>query len=418
LGGTALEFERRLERCSRPPPARPPAEFSHFKLKAPPEVIMDARGDRPFEILVKNGKGEQRLLDVRKFFDARSKYLIFGSGNMEIAAIKARHLFDIQRKFNDKALFNELLDIVEKLMKVKNGTAASLEFLQSIAMESGVEWKKEAIVKTMPAFTSHSIMDSFGLFGEIGEKTIAAAARQIVELGYRLKDRDVIEKIGGVIVALNRKFGFYSTYDYRANLIGIAKNEKIQDENRAFIANAVSDHILNLAIGGEKDAEEKIELFNRSVSAALLHSEAPETIILEACKIPADYSFVSKYLKDRAGKEPEAAVRELFAKLAYEFDIDDSKAEGYAESVLALESGLLNKASEAVAFAMAAGGEERAEEMAESVIGRIKRLPAPALSGFLRDFSAFARTHFNADEIKKECNDTKWNEVKVTEKIE
>lgn len=414
------EFERKLEKCSRPPPAPQRSKIASevASFKSPPEVITGPGKDKPFEISVKNGRGEQRLLDVRKFFDERAKRFIFSPGDMEFASAAANYLFEIQKQFGSEILFNELLDVVEKLTLMKNGHAASIEFLQTVAMESGVDWKREAIIRVMPAFASQPITESFALFGEIGEKTITAAARQIVELGYRLKEKDAIEKLGEVITALNRKFGSFSTYDCRANLLGIAKNEKINNENRALLVNVVSDHILGLANKKDgKNMEEEIELFNRKVSSTLSRSSDPETAILELCNLSASHRKVIKYLSDRRGKKPEAAITELFAKLAYEFDIDDAKAKVFARSVLSLESGLINKASEAVAFSMATGGEERAEEMAETVISRINGLPKPMLHLFLRDFAAFVRTNFDADRIKNECNDPKWDELKVAEPV-
>ncbi len=406
------EFEKRVERCSRPSP--PPikgmtSDISKLRAKAPPEVIFDQ--DKPvFEILVKNHKGEERLLDVKKFFNEREQRFIFGFIDRKMREYVAVNLFKIKRNMGNGETADALIDAVEKISKLRFGYQASIEFLRNIEHQSQVEWKRDALIGVMPAFGSSSVIESFKIFAGIGARTVTNAAGQIVEMGFRLKDRTAVEKLGTVIVTLNERFDYLATRGYRGNLMRIATSKKISNENRAMLVHAVSNCILKAG------SEDEVERINQKVMTYLRNTEEPEIGIATFCGLPEQYISVVTFLNERAGKKPEDAVKELFAKMANEFNI--TNAERYAEVILSLKPGLLNKACEAVAFTVAAGGRMHAEEMAEMVVNRINRLNPATLPIFLREYAAFVRAHFNIDKIIDECNSPKWDNLKVADVIE
>ena len=406
-----VKFEKKVERCSRPSP--PPrngvkAELSRFKVNAPPEVIIDKKDKLNFEILVRNQKGEERLLNVRKFFSKREQTFIFRFTESEERENVARRLFEIKRIMGNGKITDALMDSLEKIFKLHFGQFVAIEFLRNIEHQSKVEWKRNALINVVPAFGSEPIIGSFEIFADIGIKTVTNSAGQLVEMGFRLKDRSAVEKLGVVIVTLNGKFGYLATQGYRANLMRIATNEKISNESRALLVHAISNCLLNAR------TEEQVDILNKKVSTYIRETDDPEMGIVTLCGLPQEYNTVISFLKDRAGKEPEAATEEFLRTLADEFNIKN--IDGHVKFILSFDKGLLNKASEAIGFAVAAGGKEHGDEMVSVVIDKLMELNNSILiSRFLSEFTAFARTHFDMDILKKECINPKWNETGIFE---
>lgn len=406
-----VNFEKKVERCSRPSP--PPtngvkAELTKFKVNAPPEVIINKEDKLNFEILVRNQKGEERLLDVRKFFSKKEQSFIFGFWESEVRENVARKLFEIKRIMGNGKTTDVLMDSLEKIFKLNLGQFAAMEFLRNIEHQSKVDWKRDALINVMPAFGSRPVIDAFAIFAGIGVKTLTNSAGQLVEMGFRLKDRSVIEKLGVVIVTLNEKFGYLATQGYRSNLMRIATNKKISNESRALLVHAVSNCLL------KAQTEEQVDILNKKVSNYIRETDDPEMGIVTLCGLPQEYNTVISFLKDRAGKEPEAATEEFLKTLADEFNIKN--IDGHVKFILSMDKGLLNKASEAIGFAVASGGKEHGDEMASVVIDKLRELNNPVLIPvFLIEFTAFARTHFDMDIVKKECSNPKWNESGILE---
>lgn len=272
-----LKFDERLQRSSRNP-SKPPEgvkeRMSGFKILAPPEVRMDDFGRPWFEIPVKSRTGEALLLDIRKFFGEDTSRFILNFGDIGISAEVAGHLFEINKNFNNDKAFDELVGVVKKIFNVCGHTPV-LEFVHNIAFESQVGWKKEAFINVMPAFGSEPIIRSFELFATGPSKhTVLSAAKQLAELGYRLKERSAIENIGKVITHLHEKFdSMYITLDFRSNLMTIAKHSRIPDENKAVVVNAICDKLL------EAKTEREVEELNQDI-ATHLERENPQVFIM------------------------------------------------------------------------------------------------------------------------------------------
>ncbi len=409
---STVEVQKRLRRTSVPPaPKKHEKSFNEeaASFKPPPVPILIDGVKMPLRIEEFFGKTEG---DAEKYIKEDEKVVSFinGFGDSEMRERVTAHLVSILPQFESESLFLELINVAKKIFNIK--PAACVEFLQSIDHESKVDWKRDALVDVMPSFGSEGIIKSFRFFAGIGEKTAVVAARQLVELGFRLKERSAIENIGKTIVTLNDRFNsVFITHESRSNLLDITRNGKISNENRASVVSIVCIKLLRA------ETEKEVEELNEKIRDYLEAGKDPEHAIMKI-GLPENYIYVMSYLEDRAGKDPEDAIKELFAKLAYEFETDESKAEGFADIILSLEPGLVNKASEAVAFSIAAGGKERGEEIAEMVTDKIRELNPSILPMFLREFAAFVRTTFDADAIKKECNDPKWNELKVTKIVE
>lgn len=408
---TTIEVQERLRRTSTPPaPRKLKKSFNEeaASFKPPPVPILIDGIKVPLRIDEFFGKTEG---DAEKYINEDEKVVSFinGFGDSEMRERATTHLVSIIPQFESEGPFLEMIDVAKKIFDIK--PSACVEFLHAVDHESKVEWKRDALIEIMPSFGSKGIIESFRLFAGIGERTATVASRQLVELGFRLKERSAIENIGKTIIALNDKFNsVFITHEFRSNLLDIARNSRISNENRALVVNTVCVKMLRA------ETEKEVDELNEKIKDHNIGKD-PEYAIMKL-GLPGKYIYVISYLKDRAGKEPEDAIKELFAKLAYEFEINELDAERFADVVLSLKPGLVNKASEAFAFSIAAGGTERGKEMAETVADRIMKLNPSALPVFLSEFVAFARTNFDADVVKAECNDPKWNKPKVTETLE
>ena len=328
------EIHKRLKRISSNPPPKTGIKKEMSSFKAPPAVPIKIGDD---ELLFPSdrigeffGKSEDESEAYVKDCE-RVVSFIGGFKDQKMNADASGHLINILSQFGGDRSFLEMIEVADEIRKEvtdeirekinkrkeadnelgeleitdeireminkrritaneiremeKVGPLTSLAFLAKISKESVKDWKRDSLIGVMPALRSKPIKDSFRLFAAAGGSTVQTAAEQIVELGFRLKETEAIEKIGKTITQLNEKFGLsdtamgiFATMDYRVNVLKIANSNAIPQEKRAALVNTLSDRILKFEI------EEDTRVFNIKISNLLARSDDPEEAIQELCK--------------------------------------------------------------------------------------------------------------------------------------
>jgi|GEM_PF-2442902 len=168
--------------------------------------------------------------------------LILGIGDAATRGKAVEHLLNILPRFGEEKPFLEMVAVAKRMCDF-NRPSAALRFLETVDKASENEDNCNILIKLMPIFNEPAVIDSLNIFAKIGTKNIENAISQLIDMGLRLKDGNVIINISETIRSLNKKFGKHVAYNYRNIVAKVV--EKLPENECVKIIDGISKKMLS-----------------------------------------------------------------------------------------------------------------------------------------------------------------------------